>query len=150
MRTTTTRWLVCVMLCVSASACGKGDDMDGDEDDTVLGGPYSGATDGGSFRIEYETDPSPIPLSEDFTMRTRVTDPDGRWIEDAELVVLADMPAHGHGMNTTPSTDYDREGWYVTEGMLFHMPGDWRIIIDVNAEGVVETSTLPYGCCFTD
>ena len=141
---------VCVVLCVAASGCGKGEDGAGDEDDTVLGGPSSGATDGGSFRVEYETDPDPIPLSDEFTMRTRITDPDGRWIEDASVVVLADMPAHGHGMNTMPTTDYDGEGWYVTEGMLFHMPGDWRIIIDVTSDGILETSTLRYGCCFTD
>lgn len=150
MRTWHVSALVSVVLCTVSVGCGKEADSDQAGDDTLLGGPSSGATDGGTFLIEYTTDPSPIPLSEDFVMRTRVTDVDGRWVDDATVVVTADMPAHGHGMNTTPTTEYDREGWYVTEGMLFHMPGDWQIVIDIADDETVETSTLPYGCCFTD
>ena len=150
MRTWHVSALVGLVLCTVSVGCGKSGDSAEAGDDTLLGGPSTGATDGGTFLIEYTTDPSPIPLSEDFVMRTRVTDIDGRWIEDATVVVSADMPAHGHGMNTMPTTEYDREGWYVTEGMLFHMPGDWQIVIDVTADGTVETSSLPYGCCFTD
>ena len=140
--------LVWVVL-TGAWGCGKqGDSASGDR--TMVGGPSTGATDGGTYFVEYVTDPSPIPLSDDFTMRTRVTDVSGRWIEDATVVVNALMPTHGHGMNTIPSTDYAGEGWYLTEGMLFHMPGDWQITIDITADGAVETSTLPYHCCATD
>lgn len=150
MRTWRAGALGCAVMLAAGLGCGKDGDSDEAGDDTLLGGPSSGATDGGTFLIEYTTDPSPIPLSEDFVLRTRVTDVDGRWVDDATVVVTADMPAHGHGMNTTPTTEYDREGWYVTEGMLFHMPGDWQIVIDIAADETVETSTLPYGCCFTD
>ena len=133
----------------SAWGCGKQADSSAGGS-SLVGGPSTGATDGGTYFLEYETEPSPIPLSEDFTMRTRVTDASGRWIEDATVVVNALMPAHGHGMNTIPSTAYAGEGWYLTEGMLFHMPGDWQLIIDITADGAVETSTLPYHCCATD
>lgn len=131
------------------TACGnKGDSAV--SSDTPLGGATSGATDGGSFRIEYTTDPSPIPLSEPFTMRTRVTDNEGRWIEAASVTVNAEMPAHGHGMDTVPSTSYDAEGWYETEGMLFHMLGEWQIVIDVFDGEVIETARMTYGCCYTE
>ena len=136
-------------LIVGLLGCGKQQDSAAGGSD-ALGGPTSGATDGGTYLVEYETDPSPIPLSDDFTMRTRVTDQEGRWIEDATVVVNAEMPAHGHGMNTVPTTTYEADGWYRTEGMLFHMPGDWEIIIDVAGDGGVETSTLRYSCCYTD
>jgi len=142
------KWFPPVVALVLLAGCGKDGDSAGEDD--VLGGPSSGATDGGSYMVEYETDPSPIPLSEPFTMRTRVTEPNGQWVEDATVVVNATMPSHGHGMNTTPTTDYDSEGWYTTEGMLFHMPGDWQLTIDVTRDGTVETSTLAYGCCITD
>ena len=139
-----------VLLAITASwGCGKQSDSALAED-ALVGGPSTGGTDGGTFSVEYVTDPSPIPLSEDFTMRTRVTDASGRWVEDATVVVNALMPDHGHGMNTIPSTSYAEEGWYLTEGMLFHMPGDWQLIIDITADGVVETSTLPYHCCQSD
>ncbi len=131
------------------TGCGSQDDSAKDDGD-ALGGPSSGATDGGSFLVEYETDPSPIPLSEPFTMRTLVTEPNGMWVEDATVVVNAEMPDHGHGMNTAPTTTYEGDGVYVTEGMLFHMPGDWQINIDITAKGTVETSVLAYGCCYAD
>ena len=145
---TACRGLILLALAVSWG-CGKESDSATTED-ALVGGPSTGATDGGTYFIEYVTEPSPIPLSEDFTMRTRVTDASGRWIEDATVVVNALMPTHDHSMNTIPSTDYAGEGWYLTEGMLFHMPGDWQIIIDITAAGAVETSTLPYRCCVTD
>lgn len=134
---------------VGGPGCG-GKEGDSSSADTVLGGPSTGVTDGGSYAIEYETEPSPIPLSEPFILRTRVTDPAGRWIDDATVVVNAEMPTHGHGMNTTPTTQAEGDGWYRTEGMLFHMPGDWQIVIDVTVDGALETSVLAYGCCITD
>jgi len=135
------------LLAVVAIGCGGKDSGELDDDD-ALGGPSSGVTDGGTFSVEYETEPSPIPVSEDFIVRTRVTDTRGVWIDDATVVVDADMPTHDHGMNTIPTTTFVGDGWYETTGMLFHMPGPWQITIDITAEGVYETAVLPYECCF--
>ncbi|MDH3236754.1 MAG: hypothetical protein OEQ29_24820, partial [Alphaproteobacteria bacterium] len=45
--------------------------------------------------------------------------------------VDARMPAHGHGMNYTPSESKLGAGHSRFEGLVFHMPGRWEISFDV-------------------
>lgn len=47
----------------------------------------------------------------------------------------ADMPEHRHGMNYRPTLTATGEGRYVAEGLLFHMPGLWRLTFDVEHGG---------------
>ncbi len=49
--------------------------------------------------------------------------------------VDAQMPEHRHGMNYRPTLTAKGPGHYVAEGFLFHMPGRWQLIFDVEAEG---------------
>lgn len=51
------------------------------------------------------------------------------------LKVDADMPAHRHGMNYAPSVQSQGDGRFVARGLLFHMPGRWRLIFDVETGG---------------
>jgi hypothetical protein len=51
------------------------------------------------------------------------------------VVVDATMPAHRHGMNYRPVVTPGAEGSYRASGLLFHMPGDWRLTVDAYAEG---------------
>lgn len=39
----------------------------------------------------------------------------------------ATMPAHRHGMNFRPTIVAIGPGLYRAEGMMFHMPGTWRL-----------------------
>ncbi|MXU65091.1 hypothetical protein [Oceanomicrobium pacificus] len=55
---------------------------------------------------------------------------------DGELRdVTATMPAHGHGMNYRPTIRQDGAGAYRIDGLLFHMPGLWRIEAVLQAAG---------------
>ena len=54
------------------------------------------------------------------------------------LRVDADMPAHRHGMNYRAKVSPKGDGRYVAEGLLFHMPGHWRLIFDVERGGKTE------------
>lgn len=45
--------------------------------------------------------------------------------------VDADMPAHKHGMNYRPVVTSSGERSYLAEGLMFHMPGRWRFLIDI-------------------
>ena len=47
--------------------------------------------------------------------------------------VDADMPAHGHGINTTPVFEKLENGHYRIDGMLLHMPGAWEIYFDLKS-----------------
>jgi hypothetical protein len=52
--------------------------------------------------------------------------------------VDAYMPDHRHGMNYRPTVSARGDGLYVAEGMLFHMPGRWELLFDVERGGSTE------------
>lgn len=55
----------------------------------------------------------------------------GDEVEAVERVVVdANMPAHRHGMNYRPIVTTLDAGRYKASGMLFHMPGEWQIVVD--------------------
>lgn len=65
----------------------------------------------------------------------------------AELRVDADMPAHRHGMNYRASLERLAPGRWRARGLLFHMPGTWRLIFDLDDAGrrtrLTDTVELP-------
>jgi len=48
-----------------------------------------------------------------------------------QIVVDAAMPAHGHGMNYRPDVTNAAPGHYRFTGLMLHMPGRWRVTIDL-------------------
>lgn len=52
--------------------------------------------------------------------------------------VDAHMPEHRHGMNYRASVSARGNGFYVAEGLLFHMPGRWQLLFDVERGGRTE------------
>jgi hypothetical protein len=54
------------------------------------------------------------------------------------LRVDARMPEHRHGMNYRPRVVKKGDGLYVAEGLLFHMPGLWQLMFDVERGGQTE------------
>ena len=51
------------------------------------------------------------------------------------------MPAHRHGMNYKPTVAALGGGRYRAEGLLFHMPGKWQFLFDVERPGGTERLT---------
>jgi len=47
------------------------------------------------------------------------------------IVIDATMPAHGHGMNYRPAAARAAPGHYRFTGLMLHMPGTWRVTIDL-------------------
>jgi hypothetical protein len=47
----------------------------------------------------------------------------------------ADMPLHRHGMNYRASIEPLGAGRYVARGLMFHMPGRWRVTADLAEPG---------------
>jgi hypothetical protein len=54
------------------------------------------------------------------------------------LRVDAGMPEHRHGMNYRARVSAAGDGRYVAEGLLFHMPGRWQLLFDVEHGGRTE------------
>jgi hypothetical protein len=87
----------------------------------------------------------PVPLIEPFDLEVRVRDGRDRAtpVDDVELVVDGRMPEHRHGMNVEPLVTRRDDGSFHVEGMVFHMPGDWEIHLDVvTPDGVVERAQI--------
>lgn len=80
--------------------------------------------------------------SEHFSLEVTV-EPGAGVGQPVSVVVDADMPSHQHGMNTTPQTVHEEGNRYRTDGMLFHMAGDWSISVAVSAGKGEERAFFP-------
>ena len=47
------------------------------------------------------------------------------------IIVDAQMPAHGHGMNYRPSATQAAPSHFQVSGLMLHMPGRWRLTVDL-------------------
>ena len=66
-------------------------------------------------------------------------------VPGASIVLTGGMPNHDHGLPTQPKiTSEPAPGRYILEGIRFHMPGLWEIIIDISGDGPQETATIEF------
>ena len=54
------------------------------------------------------------------------------------------MPAHKHGMNYAPSLKPLGPGRWRAEGLMFHMPGRWEFVFEIDAAGKTDRLAAPY------
>jgi hypothetical protein len=83
--------------------------------------------------IAYRWQPEPLKVGQFFaaeviTCRMPGTGPVG------EIVLDAQMPAHGHGMNYRPTASEVAPGRFRITGLMLHMPGRWRITFDLTQD----------------
>jgi hypothetical protein len=78
------------------------------------------------FVIGFSPSVWPIPVGKLFSVDFEVCGA----IAIAGIKIDADMPAHKHGMNYKPKISQTSSG-YVAEGMMFHMPGKWRVTFEL-------------------
>ena len=90
----------------------------------------------GNFRIRWRPMVDPIPVADVFAVEVEVEGVE-RTLDGITLLVDAEMPHHGHGMNLVPELDGGPEAW-TARGMLFHMPGRWEFSVDVLFDGRME------------
>ena len=106
--------------------------------------PSTVATASGNYVIDYSFSPDPIPKNEHFSMQVVVTRKDGGELpKDFSIQVDADMPAHGHGINTAPEIKKLPSGAYQVDGLLFHMGGHWELYIDAMEGGIPDRAIIP-------
>ena len=91
---------------------------------------------GGWVKGSYVTDYPKPPLNKMHSWRLTLNGRDGAPLQDVVVGISALMPEHVHGMNTSPViSESDDPGVYLIEGMKFHMPGWWRITLDLSKKG---------------
>ena len=73
----------------------------------------------------WRSEPATVPVSEHFSIRFHLCGP-----PVDRVGVRGWMPDHRHGMNYRPAVTLNGLSG-TAEGLLFHMPGRWQLILDV-------------------
>ncbi|MCX7892846.1 MAG: hypothetical protein N2544_10845 [Burkholderiales bacterium] len=87
---------------------------------------------GVGYVLAWRAVPAKIEVGRHFAVEAVVCPKAGRPAVTA-LGVDAEMPEHRHGMNYRARVAAKGEGRYLAEGLMFHMPGRWRFLFDVEA-----------------
>jgi hypothetical protein len=67
----------------------------------------------------------------------------GAPVPNATITINGGMPAHGHGLPTSPRvTENLGDGRYKVHGMRFNMAGQWLLNLAITADDVTDTVTF--------
>ena len=88
---------------------------------------------GTSIKVMLNVAPRQVTVSAPF--EAHVTTCAAQSISVKRVTIDATMPRHRHGMNYLPSLKKTGNDSYTASGMLFHMPGLWRIEVGVSVDG---------------
>ena len=83
--------------------------------------------------VAFKTQPAKLKVGELFALDATVCANSGLVLETASLKVDATMPEHRHGMNYQASV-VKKDGAYQASGLMFHMPGRWQLVFDVDTQ----------------
>jgi hypothetical protein len=97
--------------------------------------------------IYFNSRQTPPPLNQMHQWEIRITDLQGQPVNNATIQVSGGMPAHDHGLATSPRVTQNLgDGKYLLEGVRFHMPGLWKLEFNITVEHqhyrIEETITL--------
>lgn len=105
--------------------------------------PGSWLSRSGHFRVSYESDLQPIVINRMHHWVLNVTDKDGEPVSGATLRVAGGMPAHDHGLPTSPRVTRElAPGRYLLEGLRFHMTGEWQIEVAIEVEELRDVAVI--------
>ena len=91
--------------------------------------------------LHYRIKSPPLRVAQHFSMQFQLCrDKKVLAIEAFRLDAL--MPAHGHGMNYKASINWLDDGLVEADGLLFHMPGQWRVSVNLSYDGVARQTRL--------
>lgn len=103
----------------------------------ALGTRHRLEADSAHHRLVFVPQPAPLASGRHFSLDIVVCPRGGASLPLA-LRVDADMPAHRHGMNYRPTVRALGDGRYRADGLLLHMPGRWRFLFELSADGRLE------------
>ncbi|QPC88752.1 auxin-binding protein [Mesorhizobium sp. NBSH29] len=88
----------------------------------------------GLYRVTIAPEAEPVAVGMMHSWVVTVMDEGGKPVPDASLTLTGGMPAHGHGLPTSPQmTAALGEGRYRIEGVKFNMGGAWMLDLAIVA-----------------
>jgi hypothetical protein len=88
------------------------------------------------LEIHMSSELVPLGINQMHSWEIRLSDLLGNPAEQASIAITGGMPAHNHGLATMPQiTPTDTPGIYVLDGMRFHMPGEWELLLQIEWQG---------------
>jgi hypothetical protein len=134
--------LLPLVLMLFLAACGAPSMPAGVEDRSGLDLSTTRTTDQGAFQVRYTSELEPLAINELHSWILHVERPDGQPVTGATVTIDGGMPAHNHGLPTTPQVTEVGNGDYRVDGVKFQMPGEWTMTVDVDAGGVRDAVTF--------
>ena len=92
--------------------------------------------------LAFRTTPPVIKVGELFSLQAEVCPQES--VSVTGLRVDAGMPAHKHGMNYQPRVSRTSPGKFTATGLMFHMPGQWQFVFDVETPAGRERIRVDY------
>ena len=97
------------------------------------------------LRILIRSQLSPLQINRIHSWHVEILDDKSVPVSGAEVLVSGGMPEHDHGLPTRPVvTEEIDPGTYLLQGIRFHMPGKWRMIISIETEENLSTVNLDF------
>lgn len=95
--------------------------------------------------IEIYSDLSPLLINQIHSWHIRILDSNNQSLNVEQLSVIGGMPEHDHGLPTQPQiTTRLENGDYLLEGVRFHMPGKWELIITMQKDGEDDQAVIEF------
>lgn len=92
------------------------------------------------YALAFRTDPERVSVGRHFSVDMVVCPKSGAG-EVASVKVDAHMPDHRHGMNYKAKITDRGQGRFEAQGLMFHMPGRWEFLFDVEGKDGPERLT---------
>ena len=93
-----------------------------------------------TWRVRWRCAPDPVSFDGIARLWVEAHAADGTPAD--ELRVDAGMPQHGHGLLRRMQVERLGAGRFAVENVYLHMPGEWRVYLDLGRDGVFERVEL--------
>ena len=98
-----------------------------------------------SFKVSYSSELKPIEINKIHTWIIHIENNNGLDVLNADVQVIGGMPEHDHGLPTQPKiTKNLGDGYYLLEGMRFHMLGAWTVSFTIQHENIIDSVTFNF------
>jgi hypothetical protein len=88
---------------------------------------------------------SPLEINVMHSWLIEISDQNSIPVSNAEITVIGGMPDHDHGLPTLPLiTEQVENGVYLLEGVRFHMPGRWQIIVSIQIDNRDDRAVIDF------